>query len=94
MNCWEGFCRWCGMELNDLDSETCGLACAEVLAAWSAEWACVPAPTRKEWICSACNVVMSGTQDEHRASIDQRTLVQSIRAHREPQQEELMPDAP
>lgn len=42
----------------------------------------------------ACNVVMSGTQDEHRASIDQRTLVQSIRAHREPQQEELMPDAP
>lgn len=48
----------------------------------------------KEWVCSACNVVMSGTQDEHRASVDQRHLVQSIRSHREHhQQEELLPDA-
>jgi hypothetical protein len=55
VNCWEGFCRWCGAELEDLELEVCGPVCGEVLGVWLVEWACVPRPTRfrMSWLVAA-----------------------------------------
>lgn len=50
----------------------------------------------KEWICTDCDVVMSGSQDEAYESRYQRELVASMKASRTPPtptQEELPTDA-
>lgn len=50
----------------------------------------------KEWICTDCDVVFSGTESEHYESRFQRALVKSIRESREstpPTQQELTTDA-